>query len=139
MSLRVVVVLAIPNTIIVSVEAIVRVEGKLLLSEATIAMSRQDGRACVLIRVPEAISKVVCVAAHPSVHSLCSRLFLLLVPVRFLLVVSVEGDSGRVRHLLSLGVVLDDFPVLKHRDIDISKLDLSLLLLFDLRQFLPFK
>jgi len=71
------------------------------------------------------------------VDTLGGRLLLLVVPVRALLVVTVKGHSRSVSHLLTLGMILDNFPVLLNRNIDVTELDLSLLLLFNLSELLP--
>ena len=59
------------------------------------------------------------------------------VPVRALLVITVESDSGCLRHLFAFSVVLDNLPVLLNRDINVAELDLSFGLLLYLGQLLP--
>jgi hypothetical protein len=92
--------------------------------------------ALILLRSPVAITEMVSVARNPCVHAFCSRL-VSRVHVRFLLIVTVEGDFWRVSQLLALGMILDDFPVLFDGDIDVAKFDLPLLTFLDLRELLP--
>ena len=65
------------------------------------------------------------------------RRMILFVDVRGLFVVTVESDRGSSIQSFTLGMILDDLPVLLDRDIYVSQLDLSLLLLFDLSELLP--
>ena len=93
--------------------------------------------ASVILGIPVAVAVSVSVRGDPSVDTDGISLFVLVVPVGGAFVLTVKGDSGGVCHLLSLGVILDDLPVLFNGNIDVSELDLSLLLLFDLGEFLP--
>ena len=65
------------------------------------------------------------------------RRMILFVDVGSLFVVTVESDGGSSIQSFTLGMILDDVPVLLDRDIYVSQLDLSLLLLFDLSELLP--
>ena len=69
-----------------------------------------DSSAMVLIRGPVAVSVVVSVVGDPRVDTLGVRLAV--VEVGALLVISVEGNRWSLSKLLSLGVILDDLPVL---------------------------
>lgn len=95
-----------------------------------------DARALILFWVPVAIAKMVSVTRNPSVDTF--RIGTLLrVPMWTLLVITVESDSGCLRHLFAFSVVLDNLPVLLHRDINIAELDLSLGLFLNLGQLFP--
>ena len=59
------------------------------------------------------------------------------IPVWTLFILTIESDSGSLCHLLALGVILDDFPVLLDRNIDVAELDLPFCLLLDLSQLFP--
>jgi len=91
----------------------------------------------VLLRVPPSVAVVISVGADPLVDTTGGGMALLTVPVRMLLVGTVKSDCGSVSHLFTLGVILNNFPVLLDGDIDVSKLDLSLLALLNLGEFLP--
>ena len=65
------------------------------------------------------------------------RRMILFVDVGSLFVVTVESNRGSSIQSFTLGMILDDLPVLLDRDIYVSQLDLSLLLLFDLSELLP--
>ena len=65
------------------------------------------------------------------------RRMILFVDVRALFVVTVESDGGSGVQSFTLGVILDDLPVLFDRDIYVAQLDLSLLFLFNLGELLP--
>ena len=97
-----------------------------------------DASTMVLIRVPVAVSEVIGVAAHPSVDAL-SVWLLRLVEVWALFVFTVKSDLRSVGDLLTLGMILHDLPILLDRDVDVTELDLSLLLLFDLGELFPLK
>ena len=93
-------------------------------------------RALILLRSPVAITEMIGVAGNPCVHASRSRL-VSRVHVGVFLIVTVEGDFWSVGQLLALGVILDDFPVLFNRDVDIAEFDLPLLSFLDLCQLLP--
>lgn len=69
-----------------------------------------DSSAMVLIGAPVAVSVVVSVVRDPRVDTLGIRLAV--VEVGALLVLSVEGNRWSLSELLTLGVILDDLPVL---------------------------
>lgn len=102
-----------------------------------VAVARgMDSCTAVVVGAPVAVAEVISITRNPSVDTLGIWL-IIRVPVRALLVLTVEGDSGSLRHLLALGMILDNLPVLLDRNIDISELDLSLLSLLNLGQLLP--
>jgi hypothetical protein len=120
-----VVVGALANAVAVTVVAVGRAMGV-------------DSSTGILLGIPVAVAIVVGVAARPLVDTIGRRAAVFLrIPVGLLLVLAVEGDSGGLRHLSALGVILDDLPVLLDGDINVAELDLTLLALLDLRQLLP--
>ena len=109
----------------------------LAVSSILVAVARgMDSCTAVVVGAPVAVAEVISIARNPSVDTL-GIWRIIRVPVRALLVLTVEGDSGSLRHLLALGMILDNLPVLLDRNIDISELDLSLLSLLNLGQLLP--
>ena len=93
-------------------------------------------RAVILIRRPVTIAICVCILTHPSMNS--AGIWMdLLIEVRSFLVVTVQRDLWSSRESLSLGMVLNDLPVFFDGDINIAKLDLSLLLLLNLSKLFP--
>ena len=93
-------------------------------------------RAVVFIRRPITITVSVRILGNPSMNTLGGRM-ILFVDVRGLFVVTVESDRGGGMQSFTLGMILDDLPVLLDRDIYVAQLDLSLLLLFDLSELFP--
>ena len=90
----------------------------------------------VVAWVPVPVAEVVSVVGHPRVDLLSIRI-ILWVPVGALFVVAIESNLRGVGQLFTLGVVLDNAPVLLNGDVNIAKLDLSLLLLLDLGELVP--
>lgn len=90
----------------------------------------------IVIGGPITVTISVSVIGNPSMDTLSVGM-ILLVEVRGLFVLSVKSDLGSLVESLSLSVILDNFPVLLNRNINIAELDLSLLLLFNLSEFLP--
>lgn len=88
------------------------------------------------IRGPIAITISISVIRNPSMDTLSIGM-ILLVEVRGLFVLSVKSNLRSLVESLSLSVILDNFPVLLDRDINIAELDLSLLLLLNLGELLP--
>ena len=95
-----------------------------------------DSGATITIGRPIAITVSVSILGNPSMDTLGRRM-ILFVDVRALFVVTVESDRGSGVQSFTLGVILDDLPVLFDRDIYVAQLDLSLLFLFNLGELLP--
>ena len=69
-----------------------------------------DTSSSVIVWVPVAVAMVVCVVGDPRVDGVGSGLFRL-VPVRCFLVLAIESNSWGSCQLLTLGMILDNFPI----------------------------
>ena len=67
--------------------------------------------ALILLWSPVAITEMVSVAGNPCMHAIRARL-VSWVEVGALLILTVEGDFRSLRQFFTLGMVLNDFPVL---------------------------
>ena len=65
----------------------------------------------ILLWSPVAITEMVSITGNPCVHALRARL-VSWVEVGAFLILSVEGDFWSLRQFFTLGMVLNDFPVL---------------------------
>ena len=99
-------------------------------------MRALHARARVLLWAPITVAEVVSVARHPCVHTFGVRV-VLGVPMRALLILTVQCHGWSLGHLFAFSMILDNLPVLLNRYVDIAELDLPLLSLLDLSQFLP--
>ena len=103
---------------------------KMVISEAI------NARSTILIRSPITIAKVISVARNPRVNTFGIDVSFW-IPVRTLFIRTVESDCGSLSHLFAFCVILDNFPILLNRDINVSKLNLPFLFFLNLSQLLP--
>ena len=69
-------------------------------------------RTFIVLRVPPAVSEVISIRGRPLMDPLCRGFLLLLIPVWVCLVFrSIKRHGRSVRHLFTLCMVLNDFPV----------------------------
>lgn len=95
-----------------------------------------DARARVLLRAPITVAEVVGIARHPCVDTF-GVWVILRIPVRALLILTVQCHGWSLGHLFAFCVILDNLPVFLNGNVDITELDLPLFSLLDLSQFLP--